>query len=87
MEREGVTDNDLYDWERILADLSTATTTTSTTALKYRSTPENKLQKSDANTQSSRDKHEMKKHEHVLQQNKLNKVEGIVFDSILLFFT
>ena len=88
MEREGVKDNDLYDWERTLTDLSTATTTTSTTALRYHSTPENKMQKSDANTQSSHDKNDMKKHEHVLQQNKLNKVEGIVLclDLVLLSF-
>ena len=77
MEREGVKENDLYDWEKTPTDLSTATTTTSTAALHYRSTPENKIPKSDANTQSSRDKHEKKKHEHVLEQNKLNKVEGI----------
>ena len=76
MEREGIKKSDLYDWEKTPTDLSTATTTTSTAALQYHSTPENKMAKSDANTQSSRDKHE-KKHEHVLQQNKLNKVEGI----------
>ena len=77
MEGEGVKDSDLYDWEKTPTDPSTATTTTSITALQYRSTPENKMQKSDANTQSSHDKHEKKKNEHVLQQNKLNKVEGI----------
>ena len=75
MEREGVKDVDLYDWEKTSTDLSTATTTTSTTAIQYHSTPE-KI-KSAGNTPSSHDKQEMKKHEHVLQQNKLNKFEGI----------
>ena len=79
MEREGIKDTDLFDWEKTTTDLSTATTTTSTAALQCRSTPENKIQnveRSDDITQSSREKRERKKHEHVLQQNKLNKIEG-----------
>lgn len=79
MEREGVKNDDLFDWERITTDLSTATTTTSTTGLQYRSSPENKIQQSDGGTGSSGDdKNEKKKQDHVLQQNKLNKVEGSV---------
>lgn len=81
MKREGVKDSDLYDWEK--ADLSTATTTTSTA--QYRSTHDMKMARSDANTHSSHDKHEIKKQEHVLQQNKLNKVEGGVSCVVFAF--
>ncbi|XP_028395965.1 uncharacterized protein LOC114519972 [Dendronephthya gigantea] len=76
MEREGVKNDDLFDWEKTTTDLSTATTTTSTTPPQYRSSPENKIQHSDGGTESSGDdKNEKKKQDHVLQQNKLNKDE------------
>lgn len=77
MEKEGVKFDDLYDWEKSLTDLSTAITTESMAALQHCSLPESKMPNMErSNTHSSHDKHKKKKHEHVLEQNKLNKAEG-----------
>lgn len=79
MDREGITDSDLYDWERSSNDVSPVTTT-STTAFLYRSTPpENKIpnvEKSDVPTGYSYHQVDDEKNEQVYEQNKLNKAEG-----------